>query len=106
MALSTVTIHPTKTVWASFVPSSTPTTASADNPKNSGLYPNGHGYGIAVWIGIASAMFAAILILIYMGWVTYKSIKRTRARRSVIFISFNFPEFRKKGGAKKRDLVK
>ncbi|KAL8795109.1 MAG: hypothetical protein Q9195_002406 [Heterodermia aff. obscurata] len=80
--VSTVTIHPTVTVHASYAPSNTLSTPSTtDNPKNSGLYPSGHGYGIAIWFGIASAMLTAILILAYLGWLMYKALKRSHQRR-------------------------
>ena len=89
MAVSTVTFHPTVTVYASLSSSIlTSPTSILDDPKESGLYPNGRGYGIAVWFGIGSAILAAALIVAYMGWLSYKAIQMTRQQRFVTFFSF------------------
>ena len=97
MVVSTVTIHPTifVTLNTSSLPSSAVSTSmasNADNPKNSGLYPSGHGYGVAIWFGIASAILAATLILIYLGWIIYKATKRTRERRYMSFFFLGLSE--------------
>ena len=86
MSIRTITLLP------SSVRSRPLSTPNLDNPRDSGLYPNGHGYGIAVWFGIASAILAATLILIYVGYLTHKAIKRTRERRYVgYFVIFFLP---------------
>ena len=87
MSIFTVTIHTTATV--TLLPSprvSPPRIDNADTPKNSRLYPNAHGYGVAVWFGIASAILAAILILIYMAFLAYKAVKKSRERRYVALL--------------------